>query len=112
MSSYNMPPDTSAKEKIVGGILDFNQLLFLLGGVAIGLGLGFLFKPAFGTVGLAFFIIIFALAGLAIGFIKIKGLSVVQYIKCKNAHKKKTKKLPNVRLCALTQEEKNNIRNF
>ena len=71
MSSYNMPPDTSAKEKIVGGILDFTQLLFLLGGVAIGLGIGFLFKPAFGTVGLAFFIIIFALAGLAIGFIKI-----------------------------------------
>lgn len=107
-----MPPDTSAKEKIVGGVLDFTQLLFLLAGVAIGLAFGFLFKPMFGTIGLAFFILLFAGAGLAIGFIKIKGLSVIQYLKCRSSHKKKTKKLPNVRLCALTEEEKNNIKNF
>ena len=112
MSSYNMPPDTSAREKIVGGILDITQLAFLLIGLVIGLLIGLMLKGMFGTAGIVIGIVPCVLVGLIFCFLKIKGLSLVQYIKYKNKPKKKTKKIPNVRLCALTQEEKNQIRNF
>lgn len=112
MSSYSMPPDTSAKEKLVGGLLDLGQLLFLLGGLAIGLAIGFLFKTFAGMPGLVVGLIPGIILGLVFGFVKIKGLSLLQYIRLKKKHKLKTKKLPNVRLKALTQEEITNIRNF
>lgn len=112
MSTYNMPPDTSAREKIVGGILDVGQLFFLLIGLAIGLGIGLVLKGALGIAGMVIGIVPCVAVGLVFGFFKIKGLTVVQYLKYKRKHKYKTKKLPNVRLCALTNEEKEQIRNF
>ena len=112
MSAYPMPPDTSAKEKLVGGLLDLTQLLFLLGGLAIGLAFGFLFKSFAGMPGLVVGLIPGVAAGLVFGFLKIKGLSLLQYIRLKKKHQGKTKKLPNVRLKALSKEDILNIRNF
>lgn len=109
---YNMPPDTSAREKIVGGILDIVQLGFLIGGIAVGLLIGLVFKPIMGTAGMIIGLLPGVGAGLFLGLFKIKGLSVVQYLKYKKLHKYKTKKLPNVRLCALSKEEIEKIRNF
>ena len=35
--TYEMPPDTSEKEKAIGGILTFVQFGWLVGGLVIGL---------------------------------------------------------------------------
>ena len=44
MASYPVPPDTSAKEKVIGGILSVVQLIWVLIGLALGVGLGFFLK--------------------------------------------------------------------
>lgn len=109
---HNMPPDTSAKEKIIGGILDLTQLMYILIGVSFGLILGFIFKTFMGELG----VIIGLIPGLIFAgcfcFIKIKELSLMKYIIYKNKHKLKTKLLPNIRREALSENEYNQIRNF
>lgn len=112
MSVYSMPPDTSAKEKLVGGILDMTQLIFLLIGLGIGLGIGFLFKTFFGLFGLILGVVLGVAAGLIFGFVKIKGISLFNYFKYKKKHQKKTKKLPNVRKDGLSKEDFYKIRNY
>lgn len=112
MSVYNMPPDTSAKEKLVGGVLDMTQLIFLLIGVGGGLGVGFLLKLFLDIIGLIIGVALGAGVGLVFGFAKIKGLSLLDYFRYKKKHQIKTKKLPNVRKEGLSKEDFNKIRNF
>lgn len=112
MSAYNMPPDTSAREKLVGGILDLTQLLFLLAGLAVGFIIGWPLKSAMGMPGLVIGLVPGLAVGLIFAFLQIKGLSLLSYIRYKKLHKKKTKKLPNVRLDGLSKEDISKIRNF
>ena len=106
MASYNIPPDTSAKEKIIGGFLSIAQLMWVLIGIAFGCLIGFILKPALDMTG---FIIglVPGLAGAAIMcFVKIHQLTVWQFITFTQKHKKRTKQLPNIRMEGMTQEEK------
>ena len=101
MASYPMPPDTSAREKIVGGLLDWTQLLWLLAGLVVGLLIGGFLNLFLSTVGLVIGLIPGIAGGLYMGFAKIHQLTVINYIRYSIKHKKKTKRLPNVRLEAL-----------
>lgn len=110
--TYNMPPDTSAKEKIIGGLLDFSQLLYILVGIGAGILLGQFFKLFLGEAGMIVGLIPGIIFAALFCFVKIKGLSLMQYIKFKQKHKKKTKLLPNLRIDGLDKDDINKIRNY
>ena len=113
MALYQVPPDTSAKEKIIGGILDWVQLIWILIGLAIGLILGSFFKAlGGGMVGMIIGLIPGAIFAIVFCFVKIHELSVFDYLKYNKKHKYKTKKLPNVRLDGLDKEDWKNIKNY
>lgn len=87
---YEMPPDTREREKIVGGLIDAKQLIWLV----IGAGL-----CALTTIALYFimglFSLIFGLGFLAAGcifaFKKKEGLMLYPYLKLKHKYKKTIK---------------------
>lgn len=113
MAIYQVPPDTSAKEKIVGGILDWGQLIWVSVGVVIGLIVGNFFRMlGGGMVGMVIGFIPGAAFAIVFAFVKIHELSVFNYLKYKKKHKQKTKKLPNIRLDGLEKEDIKNIRNY
>lgn len=112
MATYNMPPDTSAKEKLIGGILDLTQLIFILVGLGIGLIIGFILKSVLDIVGLVFGVLLGIGAGAIFAFVKIKGMPLFSYFRYKKKHKLKTKKLPNVRKDGLSKEDFEKIRNY
>lgn len=96
MRSYLIPPDTNEKEKIVGGILNLNQFLWLVGGFVLGLATFALMFPFFG-VGALIFPIIWTGAALPFAVYKPKGLTLFQLLLLKKRFKNKTQKLPNKR---------------
>lgn len=98
MSSYSPPPQEDEKEKIIGGLLTFQQGVWLASGLLI----------AFGVVILLHSIIPFflcAFLGLLIGgafsfpfaFKKVHDLTLFRYLTLNRAFKKKEKFLPNKR---------------
>lgn len=98
MRIYSVPPDTREKEKIIGGLLNINQFLWLLGGLVLGAVFFAVVYKLTGFVGLSAFIgILFASAGLPFAFYKKKEYTLYQYLYYKHKFKKKTKKLPNAR---------------
>ncbi len=87
---YNMPPDTREKEKIVGGILDLPQVLWLGGGFVIYIILIIsLFRF------LSFFIIFlgigFPIVGAIMAFKKKENMSYPRYLLLRNRYKRKIK---------------------
>lgn len=96
MKSYSVPPDINEKEKIIGGFLNLNQFLWLLGGLLIGAGVFVILFPILSKYSLIF-AGLFSLTGVPFAVIKIKNLTLYEYLKRKRAFKKKTKYLPNVK---------------
>ena len=96
MAMYPVPTDISEKEKIVGGLFTAGQLISLLVGVGIGLGSGFGLMALTGsTIPLALCAILGIVGGGLFALLKIKGLSLMKYLKLKKKHKSKVKLLPN-----------------
>jgi hypothetical protein len=95
MTEFRTPTDISEKEKIVGGLITAGQLIFIVIGLAIMVGIGLAFSGLLG--GAAF--IIGAIIGLPIGivfaFYKPHKLPMLQYIKLKMARRKNSPYLPN-----------------
>lgn len=109
MASYQVPPDTSAKEKIIGGFLSVNQLIWVLVGLALGVGLGSFLKLLIGQIGLIIGIIPGLVGAFIFCFVKIHQLTVWQFITYTQKQKKRTKQLPNIRLEGMTGEEKDDL---
>lgn len=96
MKSYTVPPDINEKEKIIGGVLNLNQFFWLLGGLLLGVSVFMLVYPILNKYSLiiAGFV---SLSGIPFVIIKIKGLTLYEYLKRKKAFDKKTKYLPNIK---------------
>ena len=96
MAQYIVPPDTSEKEKIVGGLLTGGQLVWVLAGLGgwalFGLGL-------YGFMGKFSFIFSFPFVPVAgvFAFYKKHELTFFDYLSKRREHRKKTKHLPNLR---------------
>ena len=97
MRSYQTLPDISEKEKIVGGLLNINQLFWLIGGVILG-GIMFIFTYKLNVKFGGFLLLVGILSSVPFVFIKPKGLTFFRYLLLKYKFKKKTKKLPNLRV--------------
>lgn len=106
MASYQVPPDTSAKEKIIGGFLSITQLIWVLIGLALGVGVGSFLKLFIGQAGLIIGIIPGIILAFIFCFVKIHQLTVWQFITYTQKQKKRTKQLPNIRMEGMTQSEK------
>jgi len=98
MAVYNVPPDISEKEKIVGGILTSAQLICLLAGIGGAAIFSFIFFAIIKTAAIILGLIIFVPIGGAFAMVKVKGLSLFEYLKRKRYHKKIVKKIPNHRV--------------
>jgi hypothetical protein len=96
MRSYQTLPDISEKEKIVGGLLNINQLFWLIGGVVFG-GIMFAFTYKINVRFGGFLFLTGILSSVPFVFIKPKGLTFFRYLYLKYKYRKKTKKLPNSR---------------
>ena len=90
MIQHQMPPDTREREKIIGGLLDLGQLLWLL----LGAGLYGIFLFTFFSMlgGFSFVIGLPILAsGVPFAFKKINNLTLFQYLRLKRRYKRKIK---------------------
>ena len=96
MKTYVIPPTIKEREKVIGGILDMTQAGWIMGGAVVGVLVFLLLLPISKVLG-GIFGCIFGLSGVPFAFIKIKGYSILKYIKYKKQFDKKHKKLPNKR---------------
>lgn len=92
MRSYSVPPNINEKEKVVGGLLNINQLFWVIGGLGIG---AVMFLLTYSFLGKASLFVggVFAMTGLPFALVKIKELTLFEYLKRKKEFKKKTKYL-------------------
>lgn len=92
-----IPPDMREKEKIVGGLLDINQLLWIVGGGVLG---AVMFGTSFLILQLPILSIILAIIGIALSlpfvFYKKNDLSLFLFLKYSYEFKTKVKELPNI----------------
>ena len=94
MRVYEVPPDITEKEKVIGGLLDFVQFAWAIGGLVLG-GINFLiFSKIFGMFAL-FPSLIIASVAIPFMFYKKRGMTLFQYIVKKHKFKKKQKHLIN-----------------
>ena len=94
--SYPIPPDTSEKEKAIGGVLTFAQFGWLIGGLVIALVVFLIFKVLTNnTVICVICAFPFALLGTPFAFYTKYEMSYFQYLVRNKKFKNKTKKLIN-----------------
>lgn len=98
MASYQIPPDTKEREKIIGGVLDWFQFFWILAGFIIGLVLAFILFVLTNSIVLS---VILAILGIAsttpFAFIKKLDMPLFTYLMRKRSLEQKTKKLINKR---------------
>jgi|SRR5690625_1382901 len=98
MAVYQVPPDTKEKEKVIGGILNWNQFFWLLSGFVAGLILAFIGYSISGSVILSAILAVIGIAStVPFALIKKLDMPLFTYLMRKRALRKKTKKLPNIR---------------
>lgn len=96
LRTYLIPPDVNEKEKIFGGYLNLNQFFWILGGFLLGAVVFVLLFPLLNKFSLIpAGITIFS--GVPFAIVKIKELTLFEYLKRKRAFNKKTKHLPNIK---------------
>ena len=87
--NYEVPPDTSEKEKAIGGILTFVQFGWLIGGLVIAMIIFLLFYlPTKSYIIAGIFSVPFA-------FYKKYEMSLIKYLMTKKKFDSKTKQLLN-----------------
>lgn len=90
MTQWKVPPDTSQKEKIVGGVLTAVQLLWMILGLGIAAGLALLLgSSGMGIVGVVIGLIIGLAFGCFFSFFKKEGLPIFTYFRLNVKHKRK-----------------------
>ena len=95
MLEYQMPPDISEREKIVGGVLSAGQLLWMVGGVAIAVAISLALNKALGVASFVIGIPIGVAFGCVFAFLKPHKIPFARYIKLKIRHAKQIKHLVN-----------------
>lgn len=96
MQMYSVPASTNEKEKIVGGLLTLNQVLWVGSGALVFFLTSLLLLSSL-KVGALFLGLILGAPFVAFGLVKIQEVSLMTYIKRKRAFKKLTKQLPKKR---------------
>lgn len=98
MNMYQVPPDTREKEKVIGGLFDWNQFFWFLAGAGIGISIFFVVLTVTGVEILAGILGLIGISTtLPFVFIKKKDLSLYQYLYFKRKLKKQTGNLVNRR---------------
>ena len=98
MAVYQVPPDISAKEKIVGGILTKEQLITILACISGGVGCYFLLSTFLeNTVSIIISCVIFLPLAVIFTFVKINGLPILKFFRLKKKHVRKVQYLKNHR---------------
>ena len=94
--NYEVPPDTSEKEKAIGGILTFVQFGWLIGGLVIAMIIFLLFYlPTKSYIIAGIFAVPFAFLGVPFAFYKKYEMSLIKYLMTKKKFDSKTKQLLN-----------------
>ena len=96
MRNYQVPPDTSEKEKVFGGLLTWGQLAWIAGGMVLA-AITFMFLFKFLGRGSLLVALLVLPSGAPFAFYKKNGLTLFEYIRRKQEFKKKKKELPNLR---------------
>lgn len=98
MSLYKVPSDVNEREKVIGGVLNLVQFIWLLGGLGVGI---FFFALTTAISGSFLVGIVFALLGIGLSlpfaFYRKKDLSFYEYLKYKHRLKNKNVYLVNKR---------------
>lgn len=97
MAVYQVPPDMKEKEKIIGGLLNINQLLWLIAGFAIGATVFVMLFSFIGGIPALVIGGVFSLTTTPFIFVKKQDLTLFQYYRYKFAFKRKNHYLPNKR---------------
>jgi uncharacterized membrane protein YhiD involved in acid resistance len=92
MASYNVPPDISEKEKIVGGLLTFAQLIWLIVGVGITAVISMFLFAFLGNISIIVGVLIGIPFGICFAFVKVHTLSLAEYLKLRRNHLRINKK--------------------
>lgn len=92
---YDIPPDTSEKEKAIGGILTFAQFGWLMGGFVIAILVFLGLNSILGKTPAIICAIPFLFTGAPFAFYTKYEMSLLKYIIEKNKFKKKNKRLIN-----------------
>ena len=94
--TYEVPPDTSEKEKAIGGILTFIQFGWLIGGLVIAMLVFLLFYvPTRSYLLGGIFAVPVALIGVPFAFYKKYEMSFITFLLTKRKFDSKTKQLLN-----------------
>lgn len=98
MNLYQVPPDVKEKEKVIGGMFDWGQFFWMLGGAGVAIAL---FATSYMTIHSEVLSIILGVIGLStclpFVFIKKKGHSLFRYLTLKRKLKKQNGNLVNKR---------------
>lgn len=94
MTQWKVPPDTSQKEKIVGGVLTAAQLLWMILGLGLAAILSISLGPAIGLPGIIFGLVVGLGTGCIFCFYKKNGLPLFTWLRLKKKFKTQIKELP------------------
>lgn len=97
MHQYEMPADTSAKEKSIGGILTFEQGAFIGGGIIAGFLVFLAISKLLGNfiIGIIF-LIPFPIIGAFLAFKQVMDMPIYRYWLLKRKFNSKTKRLVHI----------------
>lgn len=94
MTTWKVPPDTSQKEKIVGGVLTAAQLIWMILGLGIAAVVALTLGTAIGIVGIVIGLVLGIGFGLFFSFFKKNDIPIFTYLLLTRKHNKKVHKLP------------------
>jgi len=96
--TYQVPPDTNEKEKILGGMFTLAQTAWLAGGIIIAAIIFLVFGKTLGMgVGALFLAVPCLFLGAPFAFMKKHELALFDYLRRSHEFKSITKRLPNYR---------------
>lgn len=94
MRSYSVPPDTREKERIVGGILTWEQTQYFILGVILCAVVFAVFSVTLDAVLGAILGLPLLALGPVLAFMRLEDMPVVEYYRLRYRHGKKTLQLP------------------
>ena len=92
--SYIVPPDTREKERIVGGMLTWEQTQYFILGVILCAVVFAAVSVTFNTFLAAILGLPLLAAGPLLAFLKVEDIPMVEYYRLRYRHGKKTLQLP------------------